>query len=151
MIGGRLIGMLGAFVATVLAAYLAASTFATLSVVIRLRELEVPLSASDVLYMIGHDWLGLTGIFLPVLALGFALALPAAAGLARWQSGWRTVFYTAAGAVALVTVHLALKAAFGITPVAVARSVPGLASQALAGAAGGWLFTRLRSMRGVRS
>lgn len=143
MIGSRLIGVLGAFAAAVLIAYLLASTFATLSVTLRLVGLDVPLSLLDVLYMIGHDWLGLSGSLLPLLALGFVIALPVAAALARWRPGWRTPLYAVAGAVALVTVHLSLKAAFGITPVAVARSTPGLASQALAGAAGGWLFVRL--------
>ena len=48
-----------------------------------------------------------------------------------------------AGAAALLAVHLGLKAAFDITPIAIARTGAGLAVQALCGACGGYLFARL--------
>jgi len=42
----------------------------------------------------------------------------------------------------VVTIHLALNAAFDITPVAVARTGAGLVVQALCGAVGGYAFAR---------
>lgn len=57
-------------------------------------------------------------------------------------AGW---LFAAAGAATLVAVHLVLKASFGITPIAIARSLTGLASQAVAGAAGGWVYATLKA------
>ncbi len=144
MIANKLIRVAAAWALAALAGYLLAATFASASVALTLSGLDVPLSAGDVAGMIVHDWAGMTGIFLPVIAAGYAIALPLAAALARrWPAG-RTLLFALAGGAALLTVHLALKAAFGITPIAVARSWAGLASQALAGAAGGWLFAAMR-------
>lgn len=143
MIAARLIGASGAFALSVLTAYLAAATCATLAVVISLRGLAVPVNTQDALGMIAHDWRGMAGMFLPVIAAGFAIALTVAALIGRRWPHWRRALFVVAGAAALVTVHLALQAAFDITPIAVARSLPGLASQAAAGAAGGCVFAAL--------
>ena len=60
----------------------------------------------------------------------------------------RTLGYTLAGAVAILAMHQLLSAAFGgIVPLAAARTTLGLFWQALAGAAGGWLFARLSAPR----
>lgn len=143
MIAARLIGAAGAFALAVLTAYLAAATGASLAVVISLRGLAVPVSAQDALGMIAHDWRGMAGMFLPVVAAGFAIAMTVAALIGRRRPHWRPALFVVAGAAALVTMHLALQAAFDITPIAVARSLPGLASQAAAGAAGGYVFAVL--------
>lgn len=135
--------MSGAFAAAVLVAYLAAATCATLAVVTSLRMLAVPVSLRDTLGMIAHDWHGMIPMFLPLVAAGMALGFTVAALTARWRPRWRSGLFVAAGAVALLAIHLLLHAAFGITPIAVARTLSGLASQAVAGAAGGWMFAAL--------
>ncbi|MEJ8568070.1 hypothetical protein [Elongatibacter sediminis] len=147
MIASAPIRIVTAWMAAVVLAYLLAATFATGAVVLALRRLEVPLDPGTVFGMVLHDWAGMTGIFLPAVAIGLALALPVAAGLARHRPEWRIGLAVLAGAVALVAVHLILKASFGITPVAVARTIPGLLSQAVAGAAGGGLYAVLRLRR----
>jgi hypothetical protein len=48
-----------------------------------------------------------------------------------------------AGAVAVVSIHVALNLAFELTPVAVARTNGGLLLQALAGAVGGFTYISL--------
>ena len=48
-----------------------------------------------------------------------------------------------AGASALVMIHLALELAFGLTPIAVARTAGGLALQGLAGGMGGLVYLYL--------
>ena len=50
-----------------------------------------------------------------------------------------------AGAVGLVAIHLLLHLAFGVTPIAIARSTGGLLLQALAGAVGGFTYLFLIS------
>ena len=76
---------------------------------------------------------------------------------ARSQRSWRLMqelkgsdpfnlrarLYALAGGVAVLTILLALEAAFNITPVAAARSLAGLLTLAACGALGGWLFARL--------
>jgi hypothetical protein len=145
MITGGLIRKLGAWAIAVLAGYIVAVTAATAAVALSLNQLEVPLTAGAVLRMIVHDWWGLRGMFLPAIALGFAIAMPIAALLARRKARWRAALFALGGAVALIMVHLAMKAAFGITPIAIARTLPGLLTQALAGAAGGWAFATVRA------
>jgi hypothetical protein len=48
--------------------------------------------------------------------------------------------YVVAGAVGMVTIHLTLNLAFGITPIAIARSHGGLMVQAAAGAVGAYVY-----------
>ncbi len=136
-----------AYLGSVVFAYTLATVFATQSVVLRLADMGVGLSLVENLHMVGHDLAGMTGIFLPLIAVGFAVAMALAGGLSRWQAHWRTAWFVLAGAAALLTIHAALKLTMEVTPVAVARSLPGLASQALAGALGGLAFVLIRPVK----
>ena len=89
------------------------------------------------------DLAGMAGMFLPLIAFGFLVAFLVAALLRRWLDRWQTVLYLLAGAAALTALHLLLHLAFGLTPVAIARSAGGILVQALAGAAGGWVYIAL--------
>ena len=62
----------------------------------------------------------------------------------------RVVLYVLAGAAAMLTLHLAMNAVFGLTAIAIARSTAGLTLQALAGAAGGFVYVCLNQRLGVR-
>jgi hypothetical protein len=75
-----------------------------------------------------------------LVAFALLIAFMTAALLCRWLSRWRLPLYLLAGATAVVCIHLGLNLAFGITPVAIARSSLGLLLQALAGAAGGFTY-----------
>jgi len=133
-----------AWAAAVLVAYALATLAASQSVAGHLADLGVPLSLGERLQMSARDQLGMTGLFLPLIAVGMTLGLSVAGWLGRHQPQRRTVLFMLAGAVAMLRIHLALQWSFDITLVAVARSHLGLLSQALAGAAGGYLFTRLK-------
>jgi len=78
-----------------------------------------------------------------MIAFGLLIAFMATALICHYWNQWRTPLYIIAGASALVCVHLALNLAFGITPVAIARTTTGLGLQALAGAAGGYTYVYL--------
>ncbi|MDJ0877192.1 MAG: hypothetical protein QNI86_01205 [Halieaceae bacterium] len=93
----------------------------------------------------GHDLLGLSTSYLPLIAVGFLLGLPIAAGIARLLPSRRMLLYILAGAVAVIAIHLLIKALLGLSAIAATRTVAGLLSQGLAGAVGGYLFYRLRS------
>lgn len=133
-----------AWAVAVLVTYSLATLAASQSVVRHLADLGVPLSLGERLQMSARDQLGMTDLFLPLIAVGMTIGLGVAAWLGHRQPQRRTLLFMLAGAVAMLSIHLALQWSFDITLVAVARSHLGLLSQALAGAAGGYLFTRVK-------
>jgi len=140
MNASSVIRVLARYVLAVLVAYSLASLFSTQSVVANLGNLGVTLTWLERLRMGLQDLAGMGGIFLPVIATAFALALPVASWLGRKRPAWRKLLFALAGAVGLIAVHLSLQAAFDIIPIAGARSALGLCAQALAGAIGGYIF-----------
>jgi hypothetical protein len=137
--------LLAWFIAS-LFAYLLASLVATQSVVSQLAGMGIPISLGERLQMSARDLVGMVQMFLPLIAAGFLVALSVAGLLGRYRPDWRAFLFPLAGFVALVSIHLALEWAFDISLIAVARSTTGLLLQGLAGAAGGWLFTRLKPL-----
>jgi hypothetical protein len=144
-----LAGRLLAWLAAVATAYLLASISSTQSVVASLQGMGVPIPLGIRLSMTSKDILGMAGMLLPLVAFALLIAFLVTALLRRWIRRGAGLLYFLAGAAALVTLHLALHAALGVTPVAIARSPGGLAVQALAGGLGGlsYLFMVLRAAR----
>lgn len=142
----RFVQTLLAWTLAVLATYTLACFAATQSVVGRLGDMSIPVSLAERLQMSGQDLLGMAGLFLPLIAVGLLLAYLVAGFLGRRSPQRRTGLFMLAGAMAMISIHLALQWSFDITLVAVARTPLGLLSQALAGAAGGYLYTRLKKL-----
>ena len=138
-----LINLLAIYLLAVAVAYLLASITATHSVVSSLTEMGVDIGISDRFTMTIKDIAGMAGLFLPMIAAAFLAAFLVAAMLCRWWPQWRTPLYIVAGAAGLVAIHLTLNLAFGITPIAIGRTVGGLFLQGLAGAVGGFIFLSL--------
>ena len=150
----RFLGIrLAIYLSAVVVAYLLASIMATQSVISNLSGMGVDLSFAERATMTLHDIGGMAGMFLPMIAFGLLIAFMATALICHYWNQWRTPLYIIAGAAALVCVHLALNLAFGITPVAIARTTTGLGLQALAGAVGGYTYVylsgRYRKMAGT--
>lgn len=139
-----MIKTLAAYSWAVLVAYILAVIFATQFVVASLIGMGVDVSWAQRLEMSFRDIVGMTSIFLPLVAIGFLIALGAAGILSRRNRSRRTVLFALAGAIAMIAIHMALKHTFDISLIAVARSLVGLFSQALAGAVGGYCYTRIR-------
>jgi hypothetical protein len=135
-----LAGRLAVYLAAVAVAYVLASVFATQSVVSSLAGMGLELSFGERLSMTVRDLGGMAGMFLPMVAFGLLIAFMTTALICRYKGQWRIPLYVLTGAVAVVCVHLALNAAFGVTPIAVARTPVGLLLQGLAGAAGGLTY-----------
>ena len=133
---------LAIYFAAVLVTYLLASIMATQSVVSSLSGMGVDISFSERAAMTFRDVSGMAGMFLPMVAFGLLTAFMATALICRYWNRWRIPLYLIAGAAALVGIHLALNLAFGITPVAIARTPFGLVMQGAAGATGGLAFVR---------
>jgi len=142
---------LAIYLSAVVVAYLVAAITATQSVVSRLAGMGVPVSFTERLSMTLSDIVGMAGMFLPMIAFGLLIAFMATALICRYRNQWRVPLYIIAGAAALVCIHLALNLAFGITPVAIARTTAGLAMQAIAGAAGGLTYVLLSRSRFARA
>ncbi len=138
-----MIRMLGAYLLSILTAYVLAAIMSTQWVVFNLGDMGLPISFGQRISMTGHDLIGMAGMFLPMIAAGFLAAFLLTSLLIRWLGQWRSGLFILAGAVALISVHLLLNIAFGITPVAAARTWAGLLAQGMAGAAGGYVFTLL--------
>jgi hypothetical protein len=139
---------LAAFVAAVLIAYVCAVLAQTQHVMARLSELGVDVTFGDRLSASLHDLVGMATLYLPILAVAFAIAFPVAALIIRFAPNWRALGYPLAGGVAVLAIHVILNQVLDITPIAAARTTLGLTVQALCGALGGWLFgTLLRRRR----
>jgi len=134
---------LAIYLSAVVVAYLLASITATQSVISSLSGMGIALGFSERVAMTVSDIGGMAGMFLPMVAFGLLIAFMATALLCRYLGQWRVPLYIASGAIALVCIHLALNLAFGITPVAIARTTIGLLLQGAAGAAGGFTYVYL--------
>lgn len=145
----------GIYLASVLAAYILAVVGASWHVANRLASMGVPLDAGERLAMTARDLAGMAGMFVPIIAFGFLVAFLVTALLCRWPRALRPkaclALYALAGFAALVCVHVTLHLAFGLTPVAVARTLPGLLGQGLAGAVGGLVYRYLNEVAFTRS
>jgi hypothetical protein len=132
--------VLFAYLAAVTVTYVTAAAAHTQSVMSHLQDMDVPFTFADRVAATLHDIGGMATSFLPMVAVGLAIALPLAAAIMRVLPGWRQVGYALAGCAAMLTIHLALSLALDITPVAGARTTVGLTIQALCGALGGGVF-----------
>ncbi len=135
---------IGCWLVAALLAYLIASTLATQVILANVAALGPEVDLAVRLQATVHDLIGLSVSYLPLIAVGLLLGLPIAAGLGRWLPGQRLWLYMAAGAVAIMAIHLLIKALLGLSGIAATRGLLGLLSQGLAGACGGYLFYRLR-------
>ncbi len=133
-----------AWAAAVVTAYVLATLAATQSVIGRLDGMGIPISFAERLSMSAQDLLGMCGLYLPLITVALLLAWPVAGWLGRRSPERRPLLFMLAGATAILCIHLALNWSFDITLVAVARTPLGLLSQVLAGAAAGYLYTRLK-------
>lgn len=138
---------LKAYVFAVLLTYLLGSVVATQVVLSGIVSMGVGVSLADRLSASLHDVLGLASSYLPLIAIALVLALPVAAGLARLLPQRRALLYLLAGFVALVALHLIMKAVLGVSGIAATRSLAGLLSQGAAGAIGGLCFHALTRRR----
>jgi hypothetical protein len=128
------------FFPAVLISYCIASVLATQVILGELTAMGMPVTLDDRFRASFHDLRGLLASYLPLLLIAFALAFPVAALLGRWRPGWRFLLFPIAGAVAVVALHLIMKAVLGLNGIAAVRELPGLLSQMLAGWACGYLY-----------
>lgn len=135
---------IGCWLLAALLAFVLGSVFATQVILANVASLGLDVDLAVRMQSTVHDLLGLLPSYLPLVAVALLLGLPVAAGLSRWLPTQGLLLYVIAGAVAVITVHLLIKAILGLSGFAAARTLVGLALQGVAGALGGLLFYRLR-------
>ena len=140
-----------AFAVALALGYVLAAMAATQFVLAQIVALGLPVPLLTRLKMTGQDIVGMSSLYLPIMATGLLLAFLVTGLLIRFAGRKRrTMLYTLAGATALVAANLIMNAVFAITPIAGARSLWGLAAQGVAGAAAGYGFA-IFSARGPAS
>ncbi len=146
-----MIRVLKAFFPAVIAAYVLGCLLATQVVLGNLAGMGVDISLATRLQASLHDLLGMTAYLLLIL-VAFVIAMPVAAGLVRIHvvPGTRVFWFTLAGFIALVVLHLVMRQVLGLYVVAAARGWDGLLLQGLAGAVGGFLYNLISSARARR-
>ena len=142
----KILRIVVAFVASVLAAGIAASIFSTQFVIAGLQNIGVEIPLATRLSMTFGDLAILQTMAAVILAcflVGFLVA-----ALCRYKlGGSRLLWYVAAGSISLVAALLLLSNVMELMPVAGARTSFGMITQGLAGAIGGFVFTFLSKPR----
>lgn len=134
---------IGAFLLAVITTYLLGAIFVSQGNIAAVLALGFDVSFAQRLDAAVHDMLNMTDIYLPLVAISLVLGLPVAYAIVRKRPHLSLIGYTLAGFVALLAIHLIIKAVVGLSGVAPTRTLMGLLSQGIAGGVGGYLFYRL--------
>ncbi len=89
------------------------------------------------------DLAGMVNVYLPLVAVSFAVAMPVSMLVLKFAPLPRWLGYVIGGAAGLWALHMIMFAVFGMHPVPATRFAAGMASQVVAGALAGYVFHRL--------
>jgi hypothetical protein len=129
-------------IAATLATSVVGSVFSTQSVISSLQSLDVNVPLATRLSMTVDDFAILPSLA-PLTGICFVVGFIVAALGVRFIGGNRTAWHIVAGAAALISTLLIMKAVLLITAVAGTRTLLGLLSFGLAGAIGGWVYAKI--------
>lgn len=131
---------MSSFLVAVIAAYLLGAIFISQGNIASVIALNFDVSLAQRFEAALHDVTNMTGLYLPVIAVSYLLAMPVATFIIKYFPQHRMTLYIAAGAAGLITIHIIMKLLLGISGIAATRSVIGMLAQAVAGGVGGYLF-----------
>lgn len=137
-----LLKLTAAFFAAVLTTSILASVFSSQFVIAALQEVNAVIPLSTRLSMTLQDLAIIQTLGLVTTAC-FLVGFIVAALCIKCIGGSRVAWFTLAGASALTCTLLLMSWQLQLTPIAGARTFPGLAFQTLAGALGGFVFAKL--------
>lgn len=113
-----------------------------------LQELGVPVPLDVRLHTTTQDLIGFAPLFAALVAAALLVAFVMAGLLLRWLPLPVVALHILAGTAAILALLLVMDAMLPVTPIAAARSMGGLLTLSLTGAAGGLLFAAIaRRMR----
>ncbi|GGD65948.1 hypothetical protein [Lacimicrobium alkaliphilum] len=129
-------------------AWLTTFTFASIAhsqmVLSGLEQQGIVIPPFERLQMTLSDWWGLLPGYGAVIAVGMLIALCFGGWVCKKTGTPGGLLYPVAGALAMLSIVMAMQPIMDITLIAGARSNTGLALQALSGLIGGWAFYALR-------
>jgi len=132
-----------AFLLSWLLTYALCAVATTQAVLAGLAGIGFPATLGQRLQMTVADLLGLAPLFGSAIGVALLVGLLIAFVVSRLLGGLRLLAYVTAGAVAVVALHLTLLQIFDVPLIIATRDAFGMTVQALAGAAGGYLFARI--------
>lgn len=144
---------IGGWLAAVVTTVILGVTFQTQNVLSRLNDIGADVSFGERLSMTVYDIVYLGQPLLLFIGIALAVAFLAGGLLHHIVKFGRPIIFTVAGAVAILVMLSGMKQVFfDIHMIAGARDMVGIALQMLAGAIGGFVFTRMSgSKEGTRT
>lgn len=133
-----------AYLVSVIAGYVLATVLVSWTNIQAIVDLGFEITMSQRGDTIIHDLVSMTATYLPLMAIALLIGFLVAGLIIRMKPSLAFVGYVLAGFVAVVVLHVAMKAALGLTGIAAVRGMMGLIVQGLAGAFAGWCFFRLK-------
>jgi hypothetical protein len=133
-----------AYLVSVIAGYVLATVLVSWTNIQAIVDLGFEITLSQRGDTIIHDLVSMTATYLPLMAIALLIGFLVAGLIIRMKPSLAFVGYVLAGFVAVVVLHVAMKAALGLTGIAAVRGMMGLIVQGLAGAFAGWCFFRLK-------
>ena len=132
-----------AFLLAVIATYLLAAAFSTQVILHQVADLGLPVPLTVRMDTTLEDLIGMLPMYLPIVAVSLVVAIPVSALALKFVPIPRTLGFLIGGAAALWVLHTIMIAVFGIHALPATRFNVGMATQALAGAVGGYVYARL--------
>ena len=131
---------IGAFVVAAIGGYLIAAVMVSWVNMQSIVDLGFEITVAQRLDTITHDVISLGMTYLPLMTIALLIEFLVAAGIIRLKPS-PFIGYIFAGFAAVLALHVIMKAILGLTGIAAVRGPLGLASQGLAGAFAGWIFS----------
>ena len=132
-----------AFVAAVVATYIVAVVLAAQVALHEVASYGMSASLAVRIETSLADLAGMLRMYGPLVAGCLVIAIPVSALALKFVPVPRWLGYAIGGAVGLWALHMIMFAVFGIHAIPATRLAFGMASQAIAGAFGGYVFARL--------
>ena len=137
--------IISSYLLAVLVAYITGAVFVSQGNIAAVTSMGFEISMAQRFEAMLHDIANMYDIYLMLIALVFMIALPVAELIIRRFPELRLVGYMSAGFVAMVAIHVILKAVLGLSGIAPTRELFGLLAQGIAGALGGFVFHYVNS------
>ena len=142
---GASMRIISSYLLAVLVTYILGAAFVSQGNIAAVTSMGFEISMEQRFEAMMHDITSMYDIYLILIAIALLIALPVAEFIIRRFPELRMVGYLSAGFVAMVAIHVILKAVLGLSGIAPTREFFGLFAQGIAGALGGFVFHYVNS------
>jgi hypothetical protein len=142
---GESMRIISSYLLAVLVTYILGAAFVSQGNIAAVTSMGFEISMAKRFEAMMHDITSMYDIYLILIAIALLIALPVAEFIIRRFPELRMVGYLSAGFVAMVAIHVILKAVLGLSGIAPTRELFGLLAQGIAGALGGFVFHYVNS------